>query len=1584
MSNTGNKILDGTQFTNVSIELDYNGLGGNIEIADTVYTDNILEYNLNTGVSIEGSIFQSGTVIITSTQPGINKTTASLVVNGGTVIYSDSLLYGINNFLNTSNSINLTSGSVIINGGISIQKNLNIGGITTLFNTTISDNSNIGSVLLYGGLSINNTTDSSSFTQGGNLTIAGGVSIAKTLYSNVLNSNTIFITNANLLNSNMINQTTTNLLASNITTNTLNVINSTITNSYIINSYINFNTVSNSYIINDNVMYSNITFSSIANLEVSNSNIFSFNSTSGNIVNLTVANLNVTNEISYTEVITNSSTANFINTFSTINSLQLTNGTFGSLYGSNIFSTNSTFGSQIIIGTTDSINSTTGTVILNYGGLSINNTSNSTSFTSGGALSLAGGLAVGKNVYIGGFLDINYNNIFNITSPSLDYNNTVASIGLVAANKWYVDTRFNQFTIGNISSNISGNITAGQVVVGITGGNITTYSTFTFDGNLLTLNSTIDSTSLTNGGTLQVYGGASIDKQLFVGGNTHILGYLDMNNQTIMSISTPTMPYDASNKYYVDNTIANGFTTSNIYVSGTISANSSIITNSTLTNLLVINETISNLLSTNSTLTNVLISGNNNNSASNILFIDANNSQTFPGEIIFKNTAGKGDFKIISDGGDIRWKGGGGRALQMGAYHEIRILGGGTTSNIPFINGSSSTYNTIIQNSNNSIALTIQSNTTQTVDLTQWTNNSGAVLTRIDNIGNLQITSSADSITSFTGGSITTLGGMSIGKSVKIGSTINSINNSTGALVIAGGLGVNKNVYFGSSLDMNGQLITNVTSPTNMLDVANKYYVDSQIIGNINLVAVNITSGTISATSSTITNSVFTNLSSGTISATGSTITNITSNSIYSNILGLPSILTPSTSGTVLYYTDSADNKLKSISSTGNIQVYQPTTSLGDIPINNGLTLDRLSVGISGQILMSDANAPLNLSWQNLLSGGGNNITTYTDLYIRYMDIYNSTNMSIISNTNGSTWTTVKFGTIRRLDSSTFIYNTNGNITLNEIGNYFITSKLTCLRSDTGPHQPGAQIQLRMLLNGSEYPGTRSYSYIPAIGNTNGNTISLISILDITNTIGNTITIQCNEITGNSNVSYSIGTTLQGMKIISNSPSTDTSQFLNSYDNVGGLSLSTSYTDIPFSTDLIINPIYTHSTSNTAIFTVNSTAAYFIYGKVSIINTVGSVNSSDSDLILVSSTGGSYSTVSGFHSFMNIKSDTFNSIQSNTVFGIVVLYSGNTVKLQSSLLYGSENGTTVINGSSFAMGLISNSVNGEGYDHYTTNYNSTSITIGNTYTPIPTNIFYSSNSAYFSQYSSSEVLINTSATYFITYKLTCQINSASNLLVNYKIYVNSGSGYNVIDGTYSTVSATSNISNIIYQSGIISCILYLNPGDTIQLRADNYSTQTNAVFTTINSCNCLLFTFEKTILPITSGLITYGTQWQYFTFPGPYSTTNTTLISVVSTNTSNIPDGTYKLSFYYEAYTSNKPGLILILFDNIVYNTFYELNSRTPSWKIGSTTYNAAYQKSGFIILKITTGIHTILMKYASKSATITIQNIYFELIRIK
>jgi hypothetical protein len=153
-----------------------------------------------------------------------------------------------------------------------------------------------------------------------------------------------------------------------------------------------------------------------------------------------------------------------------------------------------------ITNTTVSVNILSGAFIVS-GGLSINCTYNSVSSTSGGALTIGGGLAVHNKTFLGSDLILDSNssviNVNGITTPRLSLDNTNFNVAPDGMNNRFI------LTDSNLTINItkqSTNASTGALV--INGG--------------LSINSTLDSTDSSNGGALTVAGGVSI------GGDTYI------------------------------------------------------------------------------------------------------------------------------------------------------------------------------------------------------------------------------------------------------------------------------------------------------------------------------------------------------------------------------------------------------------------------------------------------------------------------------------------------------------------------------------------------------------------------------------------------------------------------------------------------------------------------------------------------------------------------------------------------------------------------------------------------------------------------------------------------------------------------------------------------------------------------------------------------------------------------------------------------------------------------------------------------------------------------------------------------------
>lgn len=193
-------------------------------------------------------------------------------------------------------------------------------------------------------------------------------------------------------------------------------------------------------------------------------------------------------------------------------------------------------GKLLIPYTISSSNLTSASVIID-GGMSIKHTQNSTSITSGGGLTIAGGASFGKNVNIGGILNVNNNKIINVEDPT---------DGKDAVNKDYVDL---------VATKLSGNFTTGQIIIADSNGDaIRGYDFFSTDLSQVNLSIplTISNTSNANGtnGALNISGGVNISKDLVLN------GLINLSNNKIINLSYPTDEQDATNKKYVDDRIS--------------------------------------------------------------------------------------------------------------------------------------------------------------------------------------------------------------------------------------------------------------------------------------------------------------------------------------------------------------------------------------------------------------------------------------------------------------------------------------------------------------------------------------------------------------------------------------------------------------------------------------------------------------------------------------------------------------------------------------------------------------------------------------------------------------------------------------------------------------------------------------------------------------------------------------------------------------------------------------------------------------------------------------------------------------------
>lgn len=498
-----------------------------VKTGNGVNTSIVLQSNSNTE---QLKLLANGTISMSSTQLSQNSTTASLLLFGGISIN------------NTNDAFNISNGSALtIAGGMSVAKsvysgNLNIYSSNTGGNVNFSSNTR-------GDLLVKNASDN--FVFAGNNT-SQNYSSSIELYSlNNQKSNNYELISVSLNNS------VYNLNSNNGGSGVLRSIqiNTGNNNGIFLNTFgnIGINTTNPTSTLDVFGTLNCSNFSNFDTLKINNTSDATNFASSGSLSVL--GGTSISKKLFVGGVVTLFDTTNsngssaslLVSGGLTITNLQ--NSTFGSgsmtilggisvakdlfigqsLNVSNLISANgSNLGYLILNNTTNSINLSTGNLI-SSGGITINCTTNAINISNGGSILTSGGISIGKDMYIGGNL-YNYGNS-NYYGNINSLINMYDSLNIL---RFSIDrnTSSNDFSISRYDSSssfIEKSINISNVN-GIVTLNNTKSSTSSNSASLilmggLTINSTSNSTNLVNGGGITLFGGASIAKNVYIGGD---------------------------------------------------------------------------------------------------------------------------------------------------------------------------------------------------------------------------------------------------------------------------------------------------------------------------------------------------------------------------------------------------------------------------------------------------------------------------------------------------------------------------------------------------------------------------------------------------------------------------------------------------------------------------------------------------------------------------------------------------------------------------------------------------------------------------------------------------------------------------------------------------------------------------------------------------------------------------------------------------------------------------------------------------------------------------------------------------------
>lgn len=339
-------------------------------------------------------------LLITSNIPSENSTTGSIVTLGGISIDC------------TVNSSSITSGGALsIAGGIALSKDIYIGG-NFIAPTAIGTINN---------LLISSTNNSLGVGSGGNLTVLGGASISNDLYVGTK----IGVGNSTI-DPQQILEVSPILYSKNqdggIRISTKNAF-STLDNSY---RYIDYRLRSN----NSN-NYRGVIVGSLSGGVPSEQEFMAFSQDTYTYIYSPTRFTN--NTESYNSTVASTIFTGGVSIDCTVDATTISNG--GALTiagGASIAKTlivndivytdptkaNNTFANLVLVSTVPSFNVSVGSLIV-AGGISIQTTYNATSITSGGGLTIAGGIASESDIYIGGTAYLS-----NVSSANANFGTT--------------------------------------------------------------------------------------------------------------------------------------------------------------------------------------------------------------------------------------------------------------------------------------------------------------------------------------------------------------------------------------------------------------------------------------------------------------------------------------------------------------------------------------------------------------------------------------------------------------------------------------------------------------------------------------------------------------------------------------------------------------------------------------------------------------------------------------------------------------------------------------------------------------------------------------------------------------------------------------------------------------------------------------------------------------------------------------------------------------------------------------------------------------------------------------------------------
>lgn len=569
-------------------------------------------------------------------------------------------------------------------------------------------------------------------------------------------------------------------------------------------------------------------------------------------------------------------------------------------------------------------------------------------------------------------------------------------------------------------------------------------------------------------------------------------------------------------------------------------------------------------------------------------------------------------------------------------------------------------------------------------------------------------------------------------------------------------------------------------------------------------------------------------------------------------------------------------------------------------------------VGFPGQTLVADPNLRTGFAWEfpstDASNGTRNDIT---DLYTRYLDIYDSVGSQIISGTPIS----INYNKHRRVDPAyNHDLNTASVITLVDPGTYTFSLKVGVQWFDVNDipdFDAILQAYIEVTSPGNNIPtkliSTDIYITLPS------NVTSIFKQSKFgqfsyqSATGGELVSCKIKEISNSNNVITSPNLNeLSSIKFTIDDPINDQGEYLNIYDSVGDLVIGTDWTDIPLTANSLMGS-YTHfepQNDGTLLYIFTPGNSNFFLVFKSALKVVGAAlgNSIICHVKMMFDAGGGWTDLDGTHIFpisFNITSTNWDNMKTYSVNTVLTFPADTLLKFCAKVE--SNNGTGVVKtiqncnvcnviypfGGVTGQDTIRAFVGLNTEPINLTQYYWTDISLE--YTVILDNLFLQTPDK-------KSVIISDTGTYQIVYRIAITDASSSNPgMITARIVVNAGNGFFEVSGSRITTCYQGDNRSV----GLGTSMLYLghNYQMKLQVLIENSGPNVSNTATCIPyDCNLMIFKFEQTVEPLPlPGMNIFGNFYTEVSNTHEDMTYQTNFVEKLRLITPTITNGNYRI-----------------------------------------------------------------------------------------